>query len=54
MIKVDQSCLFSYIQISLSIKAVPAIIFYSLLPTIPKVSFMRIFSRVAEENKQNY
>lgn len=42
------------IQISLSIKAVPEIIFSAALPTIPNVSFIRIFSLVADENKQNY
>lgn len=29
-------------------------IFYALLPTIPKVSFINTVSLVAEENKQNY
>lgn len=38
----------------MSIKAVPAIIFYGAFPTIPSVSFIRTVSRVAEENKQNY
>lgn len=41
-------------HISLSITAVPAMIFYALLPTIPKVSFINTVSLVAEENKQNY
>lgn len=39
---------------SLSIKAVPAIIFYEALPTIPRVNFIKTISLVAEENKQNY
>ncbi len=41
-------------HISLSMIAVPAIIFSALLPTIPKVSFISTDSLVAEENKQNY
>lgn len=41
-------------HISLSIKAVPAIIFSELFPVIPRVNFIRTVSRVAEENRQNY
>lgn len=38
---------------SLSIKAVPAIIFSELLPTIPRVNFINTVSREAEEKRQN-
>lgn len=38
---------------SFNISAVPAMIFSELLPVMPKVSFIRIVSRVAEEKRQN-